>query len=195
MALTRSNPREALKAAVALVRGNAPAVEALDKEAAAEDARIKAEAKRRAEAETKIERDLAARTAALVADWQALGAEAVRLAAEALAREQLQREHGIVPPKVAAMTPAAARLDERRIEQARRRLGGSAAIPWDKQGRSADRFRADLTRAASEAAAPVGLSRAEVETLAAERRAKLEEARQARISDRKQAARAAGLLP
>lgn len=150
MTVTRTNPRAALAAAVALVRGNPAAVAELDAAEHAAAAAKLAEAKRREDIATKIEKEIPARAAALVADYLAVQQAAIAAAAESVARSQLEIEYGAVPLKVAAYSPAPARLGRAHVEHAWGRLVASTPIPWDRAKRSAERLRSDVARTAAE---------------------------------------------
>ncbi len=188
---TNFNLRDALR----MVRTAAPdAIQAIDAQAAPEAAAKVAEVKRLAGAERKVVDGLAARTAAIVADYEALERAAIRSAAETLAREGLEAEFGITSREERAMYPAPARLGRSRVESSRSRLADSAPIPWDRAGRSADRLRSDNARELR----PEALSPAQAATEAAKldrgRRAEMEARRVAAVNARKEAARAAGVI-
>src|SRR4051812_46483659 len=100
-----------LRAAIEAVRGNPAGVAALDAEDAATAKAVAAEAKAKADRLAKVEKALPDRVQALLEDYVAREQEALHAAAESLARQQLERELGVIPPAVAAATWPPARLD------------------------------------------------------------------------------------
>lgn len=185
-----ANTGDALRKAVALVRGN-PAAKTIEAELdAAEKAQAEAaaaEAKRRASAQSKVDADLPALTAELMADYEALRVEAVRAAAEDLARQQLEIKHGLVNPKVLAFSGAPpVRLGIAFVDRKFDRLATSTPIGWDKAGRLPAVVRSEQAKALHDALAAGQVD--DVEARIAERMAKLEADRQRRIADRKAAA-------
>jgi hypothetical protein len=183
---------DTLRAALATVRNNPDAVAELER-ADAERARLAAaEAKRRDDAASKLVKLLPERTAAIVADFDALEREAVRQAAEGLARLQLERELGLAP--ASPFDPVPVRLPRGRVDAARIRLAESLTIPW--LGRTGGQAQADQSRAdmdarmaparARKAAEAAAVAEASAGALAAadQRRA----AHVARIAEQKRAA-------
>lgn len=193
---------EALRSAVALVKANPAAISEIDAEEAAKVAAAKREAERIAKLEAKVEKALDARVADLIDDYYATERAAIERAAARLARQQLQQEVGLTPPAVTARTPAAARLSPAHVERELRAILGSAALPWDKEGRSGTSWRTDAAKDAAAAlpsapyvlqteqardAGTYGLTPAEAEALAEKRRADMEAQRAAAIEGRKRA--------
>jgi hypothetical protein len=182
-----TDPTKALRSAVELVRGNPGAVEALEAEDAARAKAAADAAKAKAAAEQKVAAALEARTAQLVADWHELEKAAIRDAAARLAKEQLDRQYGVVPAKLAAMSPAPARLTPRHVDASLARLTGSAPVGYDPEGRSAAVLRSAQAAAAAEAleAARPPTAVDDVDARIAERRAQMEAQRVAGIAKRK----------
>ena len=142
--------RDRIRDAAALVRNNPTELEAISAEDLAAAEAAAREAKRTADARAKVEQNLAARTVALIEDWIALEQSALHDAAQRLAREQLQRQYGLVPLKVAAYNPAPMRLDRPRVELALKNLRDSAPVAYVKGGKSAAEARSEMVRAASD---------------------------------------------
>lgn len=140
-----------LRDALDLVRGHPAEVEALDKAAADAAAEAVRAEKERARLAAKVDAKVAERTEHLIRDWAELQSEAVRVAAEGLARHQLEREVGLVPPRAAAMSGLSPRLTAGLVERALHGLVASAPIAW-RGGRPAADVRSADTRKAAEAA-------------------------------------------
>jgi hypothetical protein len=175
-----TKPSRVLREAVALVKRNPVGVAELDAQDAAAAAQAKADAKRKADALAKVDDALEARRDLLIDDWVDREQAALRYAAERLAREQLQRTHGVVPANVAAAFPAAVRLTASMLDSARNRVAEELPVPWDKRGRSTSQYRSDEARAAASAAGPKVLGPDGVAAVIAEREAKLQGRRRLR---------------
>lgn len=189
-----------VREALGLVADNPEVVEAIsaaDKAAAKEAAE---QAKRLAAARARVEAGVAERARQLIADHAALEAEAIRQAAERLARAQLEHEHvtrltATKPQVWAALTPPE-RLTDALVAAATGRLRDSTPLPWDPAGRSAVQWRSDEARAASKAVAD--LEAAEAARLAPppdDREARREAARQAEIDEAKRKAKVGKYAP
>lgn len=196
---------EAIRNAVALVKANPAAISEIDAEEAAKVAAAKLEAERIAKLEAKVAKSLDDRAAALVDDYYATERAAIERAAARLAESQLRQEVGLTPPAVTARTPAHARLSPAHVERELRAILGSAALPWDKAGRSGTSWRTDAAKDAAAAlpsapyvlqteqardAGTYGLTPAEAEELAEKRRTQMEAQRAAAIDARKRVAKA-----
>ena len=189
--LSRTNPAQRLRDAVALVRGNPSGVADLDAQDRAQAEAAEREAKRALTLAEKVQKALPARTDALVADFLAVEAEAIRKAAEGLARSQLDVEYGVIPPALAVRVAYPARLGRDRVDAMRKRVVAEAPIPWDKAGRSGSARASDMTRGFAEAVeaearAVAGVD--DVEERVAQKRAELDERRRREIAERKAAA-------
>lgn len=181
-----------LREALTFVRSASPAeIEALevqDKAKAKEDARI---IKQAAEDAAKFREAIVERVQKLVEDHYEAERAAIQLAAEALAREQLEVEFGHLDPQVAAfrgLPPS--RLNAKRIEAARTKVGATTALGWDKAGRSGAAVQSAMAREAASSfdRADLVLSKSEAEQMAADRREQIEARRQRRIAQRKREA-------
>lgn len=192
MTTIASNLRDALRA----VRSASPdAIRAIDAAEKAALAEAEKAAKRQASLAEKINQALPERTAAIAADWLALQAEAINEAAEALARRQLEAEHGAIDPRTLALQGyPPARLATSKVEHALRKMIDTTPVPWDRAGRTAAVVRSGGQRAASEAAAAAEprTEADDVEARIAARTAMLAEQRTKAIADRKRAAKLPG---
>jgi hypothetical protein len=169
-------------------------VAALDAEDAARQKAQAAQDRAQADRLAKVDAALAARTLAIVEDFATLERAAVHAAAEALARAQLEAEHGITDPRTLSVGWPT-RLGPDRVDQARKRLAGSLPLPWRKGGQSADAYRSAMTAEAAATLYPATVTVDDVETRVAAQRQKIEARRQLSIANRKAAARANGTLP
>jgi hypothetical protein len=190
--MAHSITADALRSAMGLVRQNPDAIAELEKadRKAAEEAERAAQAKLSAQA--KLEKAMPARVEALVADWHAREAEAVRLAAEQVARKQLAHELGLTDPHAVMQQGLPARVGPSRVDGIRSRLAEEAPLPWVKGTPAADQWRATQTRNATEL---VEGGADDVEARVAAKQAQLrggqahsEADRQAQIAARKRAA-------
>lgn len=195
------NAIASIKEALRMIAANPATVTAIE---AAEAAQAKAQAdevKLSDGRAAKVQKALAARTEALVLDYLDVSTRAIRGAAEVLAKDQLEAFYHVTSLQEQSMFPVRSRLGSSAVESARSRLTQSAAIPWDGQGRSADRLVSDNARAAREALDAAERERSGIPTpevaarQAAARQAAVERERVAAVNARKDAARAAGILP
>src|SRR4051794_34837531 len=173
--------RDALRA---VRTANPDAIRAIDDDDRRQAEQAAAEAKHRADLAEKVDKRLAERTDAIVADFVALEQEAIHDAAARLARQQLEAELGVTDPAILAMTAGIpGRLNRSGVESSLKRLAGSAPLPWRKGAPSATAYRTEMAIAAVDAVqAPRALSASEAADLAEQRRVELEQRRQARIA-------------
>lgn len=137
---------ERIREAVALVRANPGAVEAINAEERERQAEAERQAKQLAAKQARVEKDLPALAAAIKQDRIALEEQALDDAARALARQVLEARHGITPTEV-LMTSGMPipRLDQRRIDAALKRRFEGEPLPGAKSAPA--EFRAEHARA------------------------------------------------
>jgi hypothetical protein len=182
--------RTRVKSALAIVQNNPAEIAAIDAEAAAAAKAATAEAERLAKAAAKRDAAMPARIEAVIEDHVAREQDALRLAAEKVARAQLDAEHGITPRTALALSPSPVRITTRILENARAQIAERTPLPWDRAQRTANAFRSDEARAAG-AVDDVEARIAERKAALAAQHAQREAQRQANAAARGQAARPA----
>jgi hypothetical protein len=187
--------KDRVRDAMKIVQSNPTVIAEMTAEEAEAAKADAAEAKRLAAAYIRVEADLPDRAAALVKDYQDRELAALMQAADSLARQQLERAYGVIPPQLAAMSPAQARISERFLDTFRARVFSDLPLAYDKRGRSGAELRSDQAREAATDVDDVQTRVAQRQADAAARQAQHEAARQAAVAARKEQARAAGVLP
>jgi hypothetical protein len=139
--------RDRVRDALRTVQNNPAELAAIDAIDAAEAKARAAEAERLAKAATKRDAALEARIEAIIEDHVAREQDALRLAAEKVARAQLDAELGITPRTALALSPSPVRITPRILENARAQIAERTPLPWDRQGRTANALRSDEARA------------------------------------------------
>jgi hypothetical protein len=178
--------RTRVKSALAVVQSNPGEIAAIDAEAQAAAKAAAAEADRLAKAAAKRDAAMPARVEAIIEDHIGREQDALRLAAEKVAKAQLDAELGITPRTALALSPSPARITPRILENARAQIAERTPLPWDRQGRTANAIRVDQARA-SGAVDDVEARIAERKAALAAQHAQREATRQANAAARGQA--------
>lgn len=184
MTISTKTPAARLREAVAMVRGNPTAVAQIDADEKHLREQAAAEAKKRTDAMAKVEKELPARVEAIIEDYVAREQDALRLAAESVARAQLELQYGITPIEALAFAPVPQRVGSTVLDRFRKRLFDTAPLPWAK-GLSAAQNASVQARESAATRAPVV---DDVPARIAERERMLYEQRQAANAARKRAA-------
>lgn len=174
---------------------NREGIAQLDAEQAKEAAASQTEAKRLSEVRAKVEQAMPDRVQALIDDWVGREQDALRMAAEAVAREQLEAQFGITDRGVVALRGVPARISSDILDRVRKRVASSTPVSWDKQHRTASAWRGAVTADAARDAGAASVTVDDVDARIAERERKLHEQRQRQNDQRKRDAGLRGYKP
>ena len=129
-----------------LVRNHPEVIEAMSAEEEAAVKAREAEAKRLADARSKVEAALRRASRPSSRRTSPWSRTRLRLAAERVARAQLEAEERVVDPRSVAFSPPPL-ITARILDIARTQVASRTPLSWDKQGRTGAALRSDEARA------------------------------------------------